>query len=83
MIGSGVDVYAHIKSKGMFAATERTDGISTSDVIARLVKYYDVFIRRNLARGYTAQELNVSYLNVSPPLLKSDLKCLKLTYSYT
>lgn len=35
---SSGDVYKHIKEAGMFCATQRTEGISTSDVIARIVK---------------------------------------------
>lgn len=55
------DVYAMVKKANMFLPTERTGGISTTDLINRIVVNYDVFIRRNLKRGMNRQDMNVSF----------------------
>ncbi|CAL9781180.1 unnamed protein product [Musa acuminata subsp. burmannicoides] len=60
--GSGNDVYEYVKSIGKFKETKRTDGISTSDIIMRILKDYNKYVMRNLARGYTRKDLGVSYV---------------------
>lgn len=65
---SSGDVYAHLRDIGKFHETKRTDGVSTSDLIIRIVKRYDDFVRRNLARGYSAKDMNVPFYKVRAPL---------------
>ncbi|KAJ8453259.1 hypothetical protein Cgig2_008143 [Carnegiea gigantea] len=60
--GSGKDVYEYVKSIGKFIETKRTEGISTSDVIMRILKDYNEYVMRNLSRGYTRKQLGLSYV---------------------
>ncbi|UJR28247.1 hypothetical protein I4U23_009497 [Adineta vaga] len=71
------DIYQHIKARGMFAATQRTEGVSTSDIICRLVRDYDMYVRRNLARGYSAQDLNVGFLKKNQLELQTRIDTVK------
>jgi hypothetical protein len=73
------DVYAFVKSQGRFLPTKRTDGISTSDLITRIVRDYDKFLRRNLERGVSAKELNISFLKEQQIKTKRNIEKVKTT----
>jgi choline-phosphate cytidylyltransferase len=64
------DIYKAIKEAGKFRATQRTEGISTSDIILRIIKEYDMYIARLKERGYGADELGLS----SSQQLKDQMK---------
>ncbi|KAI8065082.1 hypothetical protein BC940DRAFT_304728 [Gongronella butleri] len=67
------DVYAFAKAQGRFLPTRRTEGISTSDLITCIVRDYDAYLRRNLNRGMTARDLNISYLKAQQLKMRQSL----------
>ncbi|EXJ80030.1 choline-phosphate cytidylyltransferase [Capronia epimyces CBS 606.96] len=58
----GDDIYAPIKKEGKFLVTQRTEGVSTTGIITKIVRDYEKYIARQLKRGTSRQELNVSWL---------------------
>ncbi|KAK9494921.1 hypothetical protein V1508DRAFT_349955 [Lipomyces doorenjongii] len=60
--GGTADIYQPIKESGKFLVTQRTEGISTSYIITKIIRDYDKYLIRNFSRGVTRQELNVSWL---------------------
>ncbi|CAG8532052.1 9767_t:CDS:10 [Ambispora gerdemannii] len=71
------DVYAFVKEQGKFLPTHRTEGVSTSDLITRIVRDYDQYVRRNLERGVTAKELNLGFLKEQEVNLKKSISDIK------
>eukprot|EP00245_Coleochaete_scutata_P005285 TRINITY_DN1872_c0_g1_i1.p1 TRINITY_DN1872_c0_g1~~TRINITY_DN1872_c0_g1_i1.p1 ORF type:complete len:401 (+),score=77.12 TRINITY_DN1872_c0_g1_i1:151-1353(+) len=75
--GAGNDVYDFVKKAGRFKETKRTSGVSTSDVIMRILKDYNEYVMRNLSRGYTRKELGVSYVKEQQLRVNMELKKLR------
>ncbi|ORX51343.1 hypothetical protein DM01DRAFT_1384558 [Hesseltinella vesiculosa] len=73
------DVYSFVKEQGRFLPTERTEGISTSDLITRIVRDYDSYLRRNLERGVSAKDLNISFLKERRIRTKKSIDDLRQT----
>ena len=53
------DAYAVPKKLGKFKPTKRTEGISTTDVVARILRNKEMYYVRNLRRGKSRQELGM------------------------
>lgn len=75
--GAGKDVYEFVKAVGKFKETKRTEGISTSDIIMRIVKDYNQYVLRNLDRGYSRKDLGVSYVKEKRLRVNRGLKKLR------
>ncbi|RFU29677.1 hypothetical protein B7463_g6678, partial [Scytalidium lignicola] len=58
----GDDIYKPIKEAGKFLVTQRTEGVSTTGIITKIVRDYEKYIARQFKRGASRQELNVSWL---------------------
>jgi choline-phosphate cytidylyltransferase len=61
----------------MFKATQRTEGISTSDIILRIIKDYDMYVWRSLKRGYSRKDLGISAFKALRIKLKEQYKEFK------
>ncbi|KAJ3157184.1 hypothetical protein HDU89_002596 [Geranomyces variabilis] len=71
------DVYSFVKKQGRFIPTARTEGVSTSDLITRIVRNYDAYVRRNLERGVSPKELNISFFKEKEIRMKSRITNVK------
>ena len=54
------DVYGPFKKAKRFLATKRTEGISTTDIINRILVDYERYVERNVKKGMKSKELNIS-----------------------
>lgn len=75
----GDDIYAPIKEKGMFLVTQRTEGVSTTGIITKIVRDYEQYIARQLKRGTSRQELNISWIKKNEMDIKRHVADLRDT----
>ncbi|KAI9817662.1 MAG: hypothetical protein M1826_001508 [Phylliscum demangeonii] len=73
----GDDIYRPIKEQGKFLVTQRTEGVSTTGIITKIVRDYEQYIARQFKRGTSRQELNVSWLKKNELDLKRHVNELR------
>ena len=54
------DAYAMVKKMGKFKATKRTEGISTTDVVGKILRDKELYYYRNMSRGASREDLGLS-----------------------
>jgi len=54
------DSYAICKKLGKFKATKRTEGVSTSGIVSKILKNKEMYFIRNIKRGASSEELGMS-----------------------
>ena len=54
------DLYGPFKKANRFLATKRTEGISTTDIINRILVDSDRYLERNIKKGMKPKDLNIS-----------------------
>ena len=55
------DCYRSIKEAGRFLPTLRSSGISTTDLLVKILRDKDEFYERNFSKGHTLKDLNMGY----------------------
>ncbi|VWU52948.1 choline-phosphate cytidylyltransferase, putative, partial [Hepatocystis sp. ex Piliocolobus tephrosceles] len=70
-----IDYVAHddIPYASKFKATQRTSGVSTTDLIVRILKNYEDYIERSLQRGIHPDELNIGTTKAQSIKMKKNL----------
>lgn len=54
------DCYSEIKEAGRFISTTRTDGISTTDIIVKIIEDYDIYVERSIKKKVPIESLHLS-----------------------
>ncbi|KAH7649386.1 hypothetical protein FG379_001932 [Cryptosporidium bovis] len=68
------DIYGWLKRCGKFKATQRTKGVSTTDLVVRILQNYEDYVDRSLQRGVTPDELNIGYMKANQIQMKKGIQ---------
>ena len=74
------DCYQSFKEQGRFLPTLRTEGISTSDLLVRILKERDSYAERNLKKGYSREQLNLGVFDYLLIKLKGATKDVEKSF---
>jgi len=67
------DIYAFLKRSDRFIPTKRAAKISTTAIITKIIKNYNVYVRRQLLRGISLKEMNVSFFERGQIKIQNEL----------
>lgn len=63
-----------LKENGRFVQMLRTPGISTSNIMLRILRNYETYIKRSLERGVGREDLKIGYTTAKSIKLKSSIQ---------
>ncbi|KAL8446253.1 hypothetical protein Emed_005208 [Eimeria media] len=68
------DIYGWLKSSNKFRATVRTAGVSTTDIIVRILQNYEDYVDRSLSRGVKPKDMNIGYTKANAIKMKKNMQ---------
>nr|BAN65751.1 choline-phosphate cytidylyltransferase [Babesia bovis] len=68
------DATRWLKDNGRIVALQRTPGISTSNIMMRILRNYETYIKRSLERGVGREDLKIGFTTANSIKLKSSIE---------
>lgn len=68
------DIYGWLKEAGKFKATQRTEGVSTTDLIVRILQNYEDYVDRSLSKGVAPKDMNIGFTTANAIKMKKNMQ---------